>query len=143
MPSNTGRPTIGPTVNVRLSQDLIDRIDKQADAQGISRAAFVRQTLDSAVLNAPEPAERLYDPIPGFVFSARVYAGNRLMDHFSAEDPDLVWQEGHHLFEEVLRAADIDAPLAGDRRTSSLTLKYTRHQATQDVVGDLMDESYG
>lgn len=40
-----GRPEIGPMVNVRMPQSLIDRLDAAAAARGLSRAELVRQVL--------------------------------------------------------------------------------------------------
>jgi hypothetical protein len=139
-----GRPEVGPIVNARMPQDLIDWLDEQAKEDGVSRAAFLRSVAERARGNATEP-ERIFDPAPGWVFSARVYANGRLEDHFSDEDPDLVYHQGRYLVDNVLIDSDVDAALEADdrRRTSSLTLKFTRHRAhPNDVVRDLMAENY-
>ena len=45
MAERVGRPEIGPTVNVRLPQDLIDALDEMAEYHGLSRAATIRMIL--------------------------------------------------------------------------------------------------
>ncbi len=142
--NSSGRPEVGPIVNVRMPQDLIDWLDEQAKEDGVSRAAFLRSVVEHARSNATEP-QRIFEPVPGWVFSARVYANGRLEDHFSDEDPDLVYHQGRYLVDNVLIGSDVDAALeAGDRRrTSSLTLKFARHRANpNDVVRELMHENY-
>jgi hypothetical protein len=127
-----------------MPQDLIDWLDEQAKEDGVSRAAFLRTVVEQAHSNATEP-KRIFDPAPGWVFSARVYANGRLEDHFSDEDPDLVYYQGRYLADNVLIGSDVDAALEADdrRRTSSLTLKFTRHRANpNDVVRELMHENY-
>lgn len=47
MPDTPGRPPIGPVVNVRLPQELIDKLDKMRGDLG--RAAAIRIILDDAV----------------------------------------------------------------------------------------------
>lgn len=131
-------------VNVRMPQDLIDWLDEQAQEDGGSRAAFLRTLVERARSNATEP-ERIFELAPGWVFSVRVYANGRLEDHFSDEDPDLVYHQGRYLVDNVLIGSDVDAALEPDnrRRTSSLTLKFTRHHANpNDVVRELMHENY-
>jgi hypothetical protein len=127
-----------------MPQDLIDWLDEQAKEDGVSRAAFLRTLVEEAHIKATEP-ERIFEPAPGWVFSARVYANGRLEDHFSDEDPDLVYHQGRYLVDNVLVDSDVDAALETDdrRRTSSLTLKFARHRAHQDdVVRQLMHENY-
>jgi hypothetical protein len=127
-----------------MPQDLIDWLDEQAQEDGLSRAAFLRTLVKQARSNATEP-ERIFDLAPGLVFSVRVYANGRLEDHFSDEDPDLVYHQGRYLVDNVLIDSDVDAALEPDnrRRTSSLTLKFTRHRAhPNDVVRELMHENY-
>lgn len=142
--SPAGRPEVGPVVNARMPQDVIDWLDEQAKEEGVSRAAFLRSVVEQARSNATAP-ERVFDPAPGWVFSARVYANGGLEDHFSDEDPDLVYHQGRYLVDNVLIDSDVDAALEANdrRRVSSLTLKFARHRANpNDVVRELMYENY-
>jgi hypothetical protein len=127
-----------------MPQNLIDWLDEQAQEDGVSRAALLRTLVEQARSNTTEP-KRIFDPAPGCVFSVRVYANGRLEDHFSDEDPDLVYHQGRYLVDNVLIGSDVDAALEADnrRRTSSLTLKFTRHRANpNDVLRELIYENY-
>lgn len=44
-----GRPEIGPAVQVRLPEDLLEQIDALAEQAGISRAETIRQLLEKAL----------------------------------------------------------------------------------------------
>jgi predicted DNA binding CopG/RHH family protein len=40
-----GRPEIGPAINIRLPESLLDRVDAHAEEQGMTRAAVIRALL--------------------------------------------------------------------------------------------------
>lgn len=44
-----GRPEIGPTIQVRLPENLLTQVDARADAEGVSRAEMVRMLLAKAL----------------------------------------------------------------------------------------------
>jgi hypothetical protein len=44
-----GRPEIGPAVNMRFPQDMLDRIDAAAKADGISRAEKIRRLVSAGI----------------------------------------------------------------------------------------------
>ena len=44
-----GRPEIGPTIQVRLPEDLLAQIDAKAEAENVSRAEMVRALLGEAL----------------------------------------------------------------------------------------------
>jgi metal-responsive CopG/Arc/MetJ family transcriptional regulator len=46
-----GRPRIGTVICVRLPDDLLARIDLEADILGISRAEYVRNILNDYLRN--------------------------------------------------------------------------------------------
>ena len=54
MAERVGRPEIGPTVNVRLPEDLIEALDEMAEYHQLSRAATIRMIL-MAELEGPTP----------------------------------------------------------------------------------------
>jgi hypothetical protein len=43
-----GRPEVGPNINVRIPQDLLDWVDERAEAEGQTRAEVIRDYLSSA-----------------------------------------------------------------------------------------------
>ncbi len=43
-----GRPEVGPNINVRLPQDLLERVDQRAEAEGQTRAEVIRDSLSTA-----------------------------------------------------------------------------------------------
>jgi hypothetical protein len=45
----SGRPEIGPAINVRLDQALLARLDADAETHGESRAAALRRLLSTAL----------------------------------------------------------------------------------------------
>jgi hypothetical protein len=131
-------------VNVRMPQDLIDWLDEQAGEDGVPRAEIVRSLVQQARRADLDASERLFDPVPGYVFSARVYTNGRLIDHFSDADPDLVCEQGESLMHGVLIDGGATEALEGGRkRTSSLTLKFAAHRADQtQVTAELLNENY-
>lgn len=44
-----GRPPIGPAVQVRLTPDLLARIDRWAKRQGVTRAEAIRRLVERAL----------------------------------------------------------------------------------------------
>lgn len=38
----TGRPPVGPAINLRFPDDLLAAIDKSAAAEGVTRAQWIR-----------------------------------------------------------------------------------------------------
>lgn len=42
-----GRPGIGPAIKIRMTQDILDRLEVRADALGTTRSALIRQAVDS------------------------------------------------------------------------------------------------
>lgn len=52
-----GRPPVGPNINVRMPQDLVDWIDVEAARRGESRAAYVRNALEGMRWAAEQLAE--------------------------------------------------------------------------------------
>lgn len=40
---SAGRPEVGRPVNIRLGDELLDRVDSYAEAEGLKRAEAVRQ----------------------------------------------------------------------------------------------------
>jgi len=63
--SGPGRPEIGPVVTIRLPQDLIDRLDAEADRCDASRAEIIRTML----------WQQLYTLRTGLPYTDRVDAG--------------------------------------------------------------------
>lgn len=47
--SPVGRPEIGTPVNVRLGADLLAKVDRYANAEGVSRAEAIRELLQRAL----------------------------------------------------------------------------------------------
>ena len=47
-PPKVGRPEVGPNINVRLPQDLLEWVDQRADAAGKTRAEAIRDCLSTA-----------------------------------------------------------------------------------------------
>lgn len=45
MSTRTGRPTTGTPVQVRIPPHVLDRIDREAAARGITRAELLRRIL--------------------------------------------------------------------------------------------------
>lgn len=56
-PSKGGRPTVGPAISVAYPEDLLKRIDTAADRAELSRAAWLRQTAETAVAESERRAE--------------------------------------------------------------------------------------
>jgi hypothetical protein len=46
-----GRPEVGPAIHIRLSEDLLARVDQLSEIEGVSRAEMVRTLLDEAIAN--------------------------------------------------------------------------------------------
>ena len=46
-----GRPEIGPAVNIRLPQNLLDQLDARAQADGVARAEMVRRFVTAGLTN--------------------------------------------------------------------------------------------
>lgn len=64
MPATTprsGRPEIGPMVNVRLPEDLIARLDSRARERGETRAALMRDLLRNALEQVEQVEENIFD----------------------------------------------------------------------------------
>jgi Arc/MetJ-type ribon-helix-helix transcriptional regulator len=88
-----GRPEIGPNVNVRMPQDLIDWIDRRAKKHGKTRAEYIRgalgdmrDTLESTEATHSrsrredwERPARLSQPQQEILYSARAH-GETLVD---------------------------------------------------------------
>lgn len=56
MTARGGRPEIGTPINIRLGDDLLAAVDARAAAEGVSRAAMIRQLLTSALGQRRNPA---------------------------------------------------------------------------------------
>lgn len=90
--------------------------------------------------------ERVFEPIPGQVFSACVYRGDKLEDFEVDEDPNGFEDSGVRLVNDVIQGTLCVYELfeGGERTVETLTLKFTRHAASKDaVVSQLMAECYG
>jgi hypothetical protein len=48
-PNLGGRPEVGPKIEVRLPQDILDQLDARAQAEGVKRAEMVRRLLAAAL----------------------------------------------------------------------------------------------
>jgi hypothetical protein len=48
-PPRLGRPEIGPQIKVRLPEDVIAAVDDRADAEGLTRSAWIRRAVESAL----------------------------------------------------------------------------------------------
>ena len=48
-----GRPSIGPEVKTRLSQDEVDRVDTIADRDGLTRAHIIREAVQTYLAKRP------------------------------------------------------------------------------------------
>ncbi len=64
-PRGPGRPGIGPMVNVRMPQDLIDRLDAEAERHSATRAEIIRSML----------WQQLYEARTGRPYTERVPGG--------------------------------------------------------------------
>ncbi|NUR30061.1 MAG: ribbon-helix-helix protein, CopG family [Catenulispora sp.] len=47
-PNLGGRPAVGPKVEFRLEQDVLDKVDARAAAEGIKRAEMLRRIVTAA-----------------------------------------------------------------------------------------------
>jgi predicted transcriptional regulator len=59
----TGRPAIGPATTVRLSPELVERLDRYAAGQGVNRAAAIRELLAEAFARRDQLAEEGFDKL--------------------------------------------------------------------------------
>lgn len=50
-----GRPEIGQPINIRLTDDLLSRVDAFAAAREVSRAEAIRRLLDRALVGPLTP----------------------------------------------------------------------------------------
>lgn len=50
--ADPGRPEIGPAVKIRLPVDVLDAIDAEAEAAGLTRSAWIREALTRAAMTA-------------------------------------------------------------------------------------------
>jgi hypothetical protein len=57
----SGRPPIGPATTLRLPPELLDRVDRWAASQGVTRAAAIRELLTEAFARRDQLVEEAMD----------------------------------------------------------------------------------
>jgi hypothetical protein len=57
-PAPTGRPAVGPAINVRLGDDLLATVDARADDEGVTRAEMIRRLVAAGIAGQPATAHR-------------------------------------------------------------------------------------
>lgn len=57
-PAPTGRPAVGPAINVRLGDDLLATVDARATDEGVTRAEMIRRLVAAGIAGQPATAHR-------------------------------------------------------------------------------------
>lgn len=104
-----GRPEIGGTAQLRLGTALLERVDKYAAAQGMSRAAAARTLITAALDTGAELPKRYvvqyrdasgfeWEPLEGMAFD-RLGDAIMVRDRELAEEPDFLPHGRHRVMD--------------------------------------------